>query len=96
MKFIKFIGRTIASVTTDLISGVAEDVVEAAGVIAQNATTKVMNLSTEIQKGISEKDGIKSKTYEEKLLKLKTLFDSGIITQEEFENEKAIVLGKWL
>lgn len=90
----KFIGKKITESATSLISGAADVVIGAAGDIAQTATSKIMNVGTEIHKNQLEKATMSTQMHEEKLTKLKSMFDAGIITQEEFTVNKSEILLK--
>ncbi|MBS1538453.1 MAG: SHOCT domain-containing protein [Bacteroidetes bacterium] len=90
----KFIGKKISQSATELISGVTEVIIGTAGDIAQNATTKVMNVGTEIHKSQIEKANMSSRMHEDTLIKLKSMLDSDILTQEEFAAKKVEVLSK--
>jgi hypothetical protein len=92
MGITNFIGKQIAQSATSLITGATDVIVGTAGGIAETATSKIIDVSNIIHKSKVEKSSLNMKSAEEKLIKLKSLFDSGILNQNEFEDEKAKIL----
>ncbi len=95
MKLKNFFGKKAVESGSNFVSGLAESVVDIAGDVAHNATTKVMDITAEIHKGKIVNATLDTQMHEEKLLKLKSLFEKGLLNQTEYESEKADVLSKW-
>jgi uncharacterized protein YbcV (DUF1398 family) len=92
MGIAKFIGKILAESATNVVTGAADVVLGAAGDIAHSATTKVLNVGNEMHKSKIEKSNMNTQMAEEKLHKLKSLYDAGVLNQAEFESKKLEVL----
>ena len=89
-----FVGKKVAESVTDVATGAADVVIGAVGDVAKTATTKVLDVGNEIDKNKIESRKQKSQMAEEKLVKLKSLFDSGILSQQEFESKKSEIISE--
>lgn len=94
MGFMKFVGKTIADQATQVVSGASEAVINTVGNVAKATTNKVLDVSSEVSKHKGQKELENIQNVQEKLTKLKSMLDAGILTQEEFDAKKTDILSK--
>lgn len=91
----KFVGKTIAGAAVNMASGAADIIVDSVGLVAKNATKSALDVGNIVGDNRTEKRKQRTQNAEEKLVKLKSLFDSGILNQQEYETKKASIIDEF-